>query len=133
MGLSLGGCVDLAREAARPQPPEVTQPLAADLARRHANPAAYPAFFEVPGQPTDLRPKSAWTRNIYNTLRLRRQLAALEALNPQSLYGAQAFAQVGRLRAEPPPTAGSSTAQGDQTADFAQQGRARATPPSPTP
>lgn len=126
----LSGCVRFPN--AFPEPSlAVTSPLSAELKAQDLKHAGFPAFFNIPDRPTDIRPASAWTRNVYNTLRLRRQNAALEALYPQTLYGAQAFAQENRARAAAPTTPAEVAAQAAQTAAFAKEGRARATPPSP--
>src|SRR5438445_12975524 len=100
----VGGCVNLPGNVFTPPPPDVTSPLAADIRKLNLRDAAYPGWLQVPGQPTDVRPGSAWTRNIYNTLRLRRQMQAVAVLNPQSLYGAEAFAKDSRDRAAAPLT-----------------------------
>ena len=85
----------------------------------------------MPSVPQDVRPVTAWTRNIYNTLRERRQSQALEVVYPQSLYGAQAFAEEQRLKAAPPITPAQAAAQTDATAKFAKAQRDRAKAPSP--
>ncbi len=129
--VALGGCGHLPT-GPFPQPQaDVTSPIAADL--RAANPAGapYPSFLQVPPAPQDVRPVTAWTRNIYNTLRLRRQLRAQAVLNPQSLYGAEAFAKDARLTAAAPITPAEAAAQTDKTNRDAKALRDRATAPSP--
>jgi hypothetical protein len=132
LGLGLlGGCTGLTNKVFPEPSMAVRSPLAAEVKKADLAHAGYPAFFNIPDKPTDIRPTSAWTRNIYNTLRLRRQNLALEALYPQTLYGASAFAQEQRARAAPPLTPAEAAALADRTAAFAKEGRARATPPSP--
>jgi len=127
----LGGCVNPAGAIFTPPPPDVASPLAEDIRKLNVQDAAYPSWLQVPSQPTDLRPGSAWTRNIYNTLRLRREMQAIVVLYPQSLYGAQAFAKDQRAYVVPPVPPAQAAAQADQTAAFAKSGRERAKPPSP--
>ena len=127
----LSGCVSLPGNIFTPPPPDVASPLAEDIRKLDVQDAAYPSWLQVPSQPTDVRPGSAWTRNIYNTLRLRREIQAIVVVYPQSLYGAQAFAQESRAYVVPPVPPAQAAAQADQTAAFAKTGRARAKPPSP--
>lgn len=126
----LAGCADLPSRPFTPPPPSLTSPLAADIQAYNARKTAYPGWISMPSQPVDVRPASAWTRNIYNVLRERRQMQALQVLYPQSLYGAEAFAKEQRSRAAAPLTPEQATAQRDQTAAFARQTRERAKPPS---
>ena len=130
-GLGLGGCGHIPNYPFYQPPVDVTSPIAAEL--RQANPAnaPYPSFLSVPPQPEDIRPGTAWTRNIYNTLRLRRQMQAMAVLNPQSLYGAEAFAKDARSQAAAPITPAEAAAQSDKTAQFAKDQRDRAKAPSP--
>jgi hypothetical protein len=111
----------------------VTSPIAGDIQKMDLKTAGYPSFINVPQRPLDVRPTSAWTRNIYNTLRLRRQMQALQELYPQTLYGGGAFAQENRALAAAPLTPEQAAAQAERTAAFIKSGRERATPPSPTP
>ena len=127
----LSGCVSLPDKLFTPPPPDVASPLAADIRKLDVENAAYPSWLQVPSQPTDVRPGSAWTRNIYNTLRLRRETQAIVVVFPQSLYGAQPFPQEGRAYVVPPASPAQAAALADQTAAFAKTGRARAKPPSP--
>jgi hypothetical protein len=129
--LALGGCANLPKGPFAAPSADVTSPLAADIDRLDLRTAVYPTFLSIPNKPNDVRPVSAWTRNIYDTLRLRRQMAAQEALYPQTLYGAEAFAEGERLRAATPLTPAEIAALSDRTAAFAKTGRERATPPSP--
>jgi hypothetical protein len=110
---------------------DVTSPLAADMSRINPPDAPYPSFLQVPSQPRDIRPATAWTRNIYNTLRLRRLLRAQAVLNPQSLYGAEAFAKTARQDAATPVTEAEAAAQADKSNKFARDLRDRAKAPSP--
>jgi hypothetical protein len=130
-GAALGGCGHLPDGPfAQPQA-DVTSPIAAELRAANTSNAPYPSFLNMPEAPQDVRPVTAWTRNIYNTLRLRRQLRAQAVLNPQSLYGAEAFAQDARKGVAPPVTPEQSAAQTAKTNQDAKALRDRATAPSP--
>jgi hypothetical protein len=123
----LGACVDLPKLAFSPPPIDLTSPIAKDVDAASKADKPYPKFADVPpGAPTDIRPASAWSRNIYDTLRLRREQQALEALYPQTLSGSEAWADAQKARAVPPPPPG-----GSQTEDYAKTQRDRAKPPSP--
>ena len=128
---ALAGCAYLPGRPFVPPPADVASPLAADIDRMNLKGATYPSFIDVPNLPTDVRPVTAWTRNIYNVLRTRREMQAIVVLDPQSLYGAEAFAQEGRAYAAPPPASIEPTVQPSKTAAFATQGHERAKPPSP--
>ncbi len=130
-GLGLGACADLPKYPFAQPPVDVTSPLAEDLRQVNPTNAAYPSFRQVPDMPTDVRPATAWTRNIYNTLRLRRQMQAQQVLYPQSLYGTEAFAQEERNKAAAPLTPAQAAANADKTAAFAKSQRDRAKAPSP--
>jgi hypothetical protein len=130
---SLCGCVDLPKGPFTPPPPDVTSPIAGDILKLDLKTAGYPSFVNVPQRPLDVRPTSAWTRNIYNTLRARRQMQALQELYPQTLYGGGAFEQENRALAAPPLSPEEAAARAEQTAAFSKSGRERATPPSPAP
>jgi hypothetical protein len=130
-GLGLGGCAHLPSYPFYQPPVDVTSPIAEDIRKASPDTEAYPSFLSVPPLPQDVRPVSAWTRNVYNTLRERRQSQAMTVLYPQSLYGAEAFAQEQRLKAAPPMTPAQAAAQSDATAKFAKDQRDRAKAPSP--
>jgi len=112
-------------------PVDVTSPLAADIGKSNPATAPYPTFLSVPQRPQDIRPVTAWTRNIYNTLRLRRQMQAMEVLYPQELYGAEAFAKQAREQAATPILPSEAAAQTDKSNQFAKAQRDRAKAPSP--
>ncbi|MDB5458997.1 MAG: hypothetical protein JWO72_738 [Caulobacteraceae bacterium] len=129
-GIGLGGCVQLNYPFAQP-PVDVTSPIAEDL--RKANPAGapYPSFLQVPEVPQDVRPTTAWTRNIYNTLRLRRQMRAMAVIYPQTLKDPEGFLQDNKKKALAPLTPAEAAAQSDKTDQFAKDLRDRAKAPSP--
>ncbi len=103
---ALGGCVDLPKLVFSPPPIDLTSPIAKDVLAASDAKRPYPKFTEVPPTaPTDIRPVSAWSRNIYDTLQLRRQQQALEALNPQTLFDTQAWADAQKAYATPPAAA----------------------------
>jgi hypothetical protein len=129
--LTLGACANLPTGPFAEPPVDVTSPIAADIQKLDPKHAAYPSFLNIPSQPDDVRPASAWTRNIFDTLRDRREAQALVVVYPQTLYGAEAFAQEARAKAAPPITPAEATAQADKTSAFAKAQKARATPPSP--
>lgn len=123
----LSACVDLPSLVFSPPPVDLTSPIAKDVDAASKANKPYPRFADVPpGAPTDIRPPSAWSRNIYDTLRLRREQEVLESLYPQTLSGTEAWADMEKARAVPPPPPG-----GSQTEDYAKTQRDRAKPPSP--
>ncbi len=132
-GAGLCACVSLPNNPFGPLPVDLTSPISADIRSTDVKTAAYPSFLQVPSQPTDVRPVSAWNRNIFDMLAERRQNQALVIVFPQTLYGAEAFAQVGRSEVVPALTAAEAAALTDKSAAFAKTGRARATAPSPAP
>jgi hypothetical protein len=130
--LSLGGC-GATRTAFGPLQYDKSSPAAGAIASTDVRRQGYPSFLDVPSQPTDVRPTPAWNRNIFDVLASRRQLDALQVAQPQTLYGAEAFAQESRAAAAPPLSPAEAQALGDKSTAFARTGRARAKPPSPTP
>ena len=132
-GAALSACVSLPRNPYGPLPIDLTSPVSADIRSVNLKGAAYPSFLQVPSQPTDVRPISAWNRNMFAVLAERRQSEALVVVSPQILYGAEAFAQQGRAEVAPALTADEAAALTDRSVAFAATGRARATPPSPAP
>ena len=130
--ISLGAC-SAARAAFGPLQYDKNSPAAGAIASTDVSKQPYPTFAQVPSQPDDVRPTTAWSRNIFDTLAARRQMEALQVVQPQTLYGAEAFAQQSRALAAPPLTSEQAKAQSDQSAAFAKEGRARAKPPSPAP
>lgn len=129
---ALGGC-NATRTAFGPLQYDKTSPAAGAIASTSVAGQPYPSFLNVPSQPTDVRPVTAWNRNIFDTLAARRQLDAFQVVNPQTLYGAQAFAQQARAEATPPPSADSPKGQARKPAASAKAPAARATAPSPAP
>ena len=128
--VGLSGCADLPKYPFAQPPVDVASPIADDIRKANAAGAPYPTFAQVPDLPQDLRPTTAWTRNIYDTLRLRRQMQALAVLYPQTLADSDAFANAGKLKAQAPaaPAAAVQSAKADQ---FAKDQRERAKAPSP--
>jgi hypothetical protein len=131
--LGRGACANLPEGPFAPPPVDVTSPIAADIQKLDPKHAAYPSFLGIPPQPDDVRPASAWTRNIFDTLRTRREAQAQVVVYPQTLYGAEAFAQEAKAKAAPPISPAEATAQADKTSAFAKAQKARAKPPSPAP
>lgn len=130
---SLCACVSLPRNPYGPLPIDPASPVSADIRSISVKGSAFPSFLQIPSQPTDVRPISAWNRDIFDMLAERRQSQALSIAFPQILYGAEAFAQDGRSEVAPALSPAEAAALADRSAAFAQAGRARATPPSPTP
>jgi len=129
LACALGGCVDVPKLAFSPPPIDLTSPIAKDVLAADDAKGAYPKFADVPATaPTDIRPVSAWSRNIYDTLQLRREQQALETLNPQTLGDTQAWADAQKAYASPPPPPPRSAVQAE---DYAKAQRERAKPPSP--
>jgi hypothetical protein len=134
-GVTLGGC-SVARTALGPLQYDKSSPAAPAIASTSVAGQPSPSFLDVPSQPTDVRPISAWNRNIFDTLAARRQLEAFQVAYPQTLYGAEAFAQEARAEATPPPPPpgpDSAKAPAVPPAPPAKAPEARATPPSPAP
>jgi hypothetical protein len=127
VAVGLGAC-SVARTAFGPLQYDKTSPAAPAIASTDVSGQPYPTFAQVPSQPDDVRPTSAWNRNIFDVLAARRQMEAYQVVQPQTLYGAEAFAQQGRAEAAPPPAP--EPAPADQAA-AAKEARERATPPSP--
>ena len=130
--LGLGAC-SVTRQAFGPLQYDKSSAAAEAIATTDVSKQAYPSFLQVPSQPEDVRPISAWNRNIFDILAARRQMDAFQVTYPQNLYGGEAFAQQSRAEAAPPPSPDQSKTAGDKTQAFVTQGRARATPPSPAP
>jgi hypothetical protein len=120
----LCGC-SVARTAFGPLQYDKSSPAAAAIATTDVSQQPYPTFAQVPSQPDDVRPTTAWNRNIFDMFAARRQMDAFQLVQPQTLYGAEAFAQDAQAQAAPPPAP-------DQAAAIAKDSRERATPPSPT-
>lgn len=125
-GLGLGACSVL-QTAVGPLKYDQSSPAAGAIATTSVKGQPYPSFLDVPSQPSDVRPISAWNRNIFDTLAARRQVDAYQVAFPQTLYGAEAFAQQSRIEATPPPSPDAPQASGGPPSP------ARATPPSPAP
>jgi hypothetical protein len=130
-GLSLCGCT-AARAAFGPLQYDKNSAVAGTIATTDVSKQAYPGFLQVPPQPDDVRPISAWNRNIFDLLATRRQIEAFQVVQPQTFYGAEAFAQQARAEATPPKPIDDKSAS-DKAAALAKEARERATPPSPAP
>ena len=127
LACALGACVHASNFALTPPPVDVTSPIAKDVQAASAADRPYPIFADVPaGPPTDIRPASAWSRNIYDTLRDRRAQQALETLYPQTPSDTVAWADEQKARAVAPPAPDAAG-----TEDYAKVQRDRAKPPSP--
>lgn len=120
----LGAC-SVARTAFGPLQYNKSSPAASAIATTDVSKQAYPSFLQVPPQPDDVRPISAWNRNIFDMLAARRQMDAYQVTFPQTLYGSEAFAQQSRSEAAPPPAP-----EADKAAS-AKPTPERATQPSP--
>ncbi len=129
---SLGAC-SVARTAFGPLQYDKSSAAAGAIASTDVSGQAYPSFLQVPSQPEDVRPTSAWSRDILATLAARRRVEAYQVTFPQELYGAQAFAQDARALAAAPLTPEEAQALADRSKAFATEGRARAKPPSTAP
>jgi hypothetical protein len=131
--MALAGC-GVTRTAFGPLQYDKASPAAPAIASTSVQGQPYPSFLDVPSQPTDVRPVSAWNRNIFDTLAARRQIEAFQVAYPQTLYGAEAFAQQARAEAAPPPAPSPSPDSAKAPAAPPPKApQARATPPSPAP
>jgi hypothetical protein len=127
LACALGGCVDLPSYVFKPPPVDLTSPIAKDVQAASAAKRPYPKFIDVPPiPPPDIRPASAWSKNTYDTLLMRRQQEALLALYPQTLSDTEGFAASNRAKAVAPPAPAATASE-----DYAKTQRGRATPPSP--
>lgn len=117
----LGAC-SVARTALGPLQYDKNSPAAGAIATTDVSKQAYPSFLQVQPQPDDVRPISAWNRNIFDLLATRRQMEAYQLAFPQTLYGGEALVQQSQVEATPPPSPDAPNAPA-----------ARATPPSPAP
>jgi hypothetical protein len=122
----------VARTALGPLQYDKNSPAAEAIATTDVSKQAYPSFLQVPPQPDDVRPISAWNRNIFDMLAARRQMEAFQVAFPQTFYGAEAFAQQARAEATPPKPEDDKSAS-DKAAALTADARQRATPPSPAP
>ena len=130
-GLGLGGCVSLPANPFAQPPVDMTSPIAADIKKANPPGAPYPTFAQIPDVPQDVRPATAWTRNIYDTLRLRRQMQALAVLYPQTLTDTDAFAEANKKKAVAPVPPAEPAAETAKANKFAKDQRERAKAPSP--
>jgi hypothetical protein len=130
-GASLCAC-SVARTALGPPQYDKNSPVAGVIATTDVSKQAYPSFLQVPSQPDDVRPTAAWNRNIFDLLAARRQLEAFQVVQPQTFYGAEAFAQQARADSTPPKPADDKSTS-DKAAALAKDAHDRATPPSPAP
>jgi hypothetical protein len=128
----LCGC-SATRAAFGPLQYDKDSPAASAIASTNVSAQAYPSLLQVPPQPDDVRPISAWNRNIFDMLAARRRMDAFQVAFPQTLYGAEAFAQQAKIDAAPPALSEDAKTEGDKAAANAKQARERATPPSPAP
>lgn len=128
----LCGC-SATRAAFGPLQYDQSSPAASAIAATDVSKQAYPSLLQVPSQPDDVRPISAWNRNIFDMLAARRQMDAFQVAFPQTFYGAEAFAQQAKIDAVPPMPPEDAKAEGDKAEAAAKQARERATPPSPAP
>ncbi len=110
-----------------------TSAVAQDVHRASTMDGPFPDFRDIPLPPTDVRPVSAWSRTIYDTVRLRRQLIVEAALAGPAPTDTVAFFQDTKARVTPPisPSAAAAALPQNQTGAFAAGVRQRATPPSP--
>lgn len=123
-------CADLPKVVQGPPPVDPASPVAKDVLQAQRTGGAYPRFADIPMASTDVRPTRAWTRSIYDTLRLRRQMMVQTALAGPARTDTEAFAAQLRDSTRPPASPGASAPDGAQNA-FVQGVRQRATPPSP--
>jgi hypothetical protein len=128
--VGLGAC-SVTRTAFGPLQYDTTSPAAPAIASTDVSKQPFPSLLQVPSQPDDVRPISAWNRNIFDTLAARRQMEAFQLVYPQTFYGGEAFAQQARIDAKPPVPPEDAQTQADKAAAIAKDSRARATPPSP--
>ena len=125
-------CADLPKTSNLSTPPSLdpNSAIAKEVKSAGASKDPYPQFSRIPATPTDVRPTRAWSRSIYDSLRLRRQIMVETALFPPAPTDTAEFAASQRRTAAAP---GAAAAQQGGSADtFVEAGRERATPPSST-
>jgi len=127
------GCADLPKvNALGPPPIDMTSPVAREVAAASNMKTAFPRFADIPNAPTDIRPVRAWSRSIYDTLRLRRVMLVEAAVAGPPPTDTEAFYNAQRERAATPVSPSvAAAAQLDSQAAFTDGVRERATPPSP--
>ncbi len=118
-------------ETFAPSPALASSPVAQEVLANDAKAGPYPTFAEVPPTPQDIRPASAWSNAIIETLNARRQMEALAQVTPLTLSDSEAFAAAARAQAKAPPPPTETRREAEQTDIFARQQRERATLPSP--
>ncbi|HEY4031573.1 MAG TPA: hypothetical protein VGM25_14605 [Caulobacteraceae bacterium] len=126
----LGGC-SVTRTAFGPLQYDKASAAAPAIASTDVSAQPYPALTQVPPQPDDVRPIAAWNRDIFDMVAARRQLDAFQVANPQTFYGAEAFAQEAKIEAVPPPIPVGAQTPAGAAAAAAKDAKERATPPSP--
>ena len=130
------GCADLPKTSNLATPPTIdpNSPIAKEVASAAASKDPYPEFWRIPGAPRDIRPTRAWSRSIYDALRLRRQMIVEASMFPPAPTDTAEFAASQRRSNVAPGSASAAAAAnlGGSTAAFVEQGRERATPPSST-
>ena len=132
--LATCACADLPDlQAMGPPPIDQTSPVARDVAAASGAQRPYPRFEDIPLAPRDIRPVRAYTRSIYDILRLRRQMIVATAVAGPAPTDTEAFYRAQRDRAAVPasPSAVAAQQMGGATGAFAAGIRERATPPSP--
>ncbi len=126
-------CADLPKiDALGPPPVDQTSPVVKEVEAASRLNAAYPRFSDIPDVPRDIRPVRAWSRSIYDTLRLRRLLIIEASVAGPAPSDTDAFAQGLRDATTSPgaPPAQTAAQAGQQTGAFVQGARERAKPPS---
>lgn len=112
-------------------PVDPNSAVAAEVAAMSGKNGPYPRFEDMPKTPRDIRPQSAWSRTIYDTLRLRRVMLIEAAMAGPPPEDTEQFAQSVRDRAAAAGTpSAESAATLNHQGDFVTGARQRATPPS---
>lgn len=114
-----------------PPPMAEGSPVAAQVAAISGKDGPYPRFVDIPKTPKDVRPTTAWSRTIYDTLRLRRMMLVEAAMAGPAPEDTAQFAQSVRDKAaEPGKPSAEAAASLNHQGDFVTGARQRATPPS---
>ena len=117
-----------------PPPIDQTSPVAMEVQAASNKDGPFPRLSDIPEVPKDIRPVRAWTRSIYDTLRLRRLLIIEASVAGPAPTDTEAFAKGLRDQTTAPTSPSSiQSAEMDkkqQTGAFVQGARERAKPPS---
>jgi hypothetical protein len=122
-------CASLPVDSPLQPPPVADSPVRRQVLAASNAEGRYPKLTQIPRAPLDVRPTRAWSRSIYDVLRLRRQLLIEAAVAGPPPSDTESWAaKLRREAAEATSSARASAA--NSTNSFVEGGRDRATAPS---